>query len=67
MNYLNDLPQEHPDRNRPLVGAFYRWQHFKKTWKEIMPAFRIAQCTFNDLAPCWTDNDRFTFENPYSS
>jgi len=60
---LNDLPPDHPDRNRSLLGARYRWQ-LGKTWREVKPGFGIAQSTYNDLGPAWTDNDVFTFDSP---
>jgi len=58
--FLNDLPVNHPDRNRPLVGCWYRWKN-GKMWKEIKPTFPIASKTFNELGPTWTENDVFTF------
>lgn len=63
MCFLNDLPINHPDRNRPLFGCWYRWKN-GKTWKEIKKTFRIAGNSFNDLGPAWTDNDVFTFKKP---
>lgn len=63
MRLLHELPHNHPDRNRSLVGCWYRWKD-GKTWKEIMPSFKIVkrECSYNDLGPCWTDNDVFTFD-----
>ncbi len=61
--YLNDLPHEHPDRNRPLVGCWYRWKH-AKNWMEIKQSFGIALFSFNQLGPTWTDNDIFCAELP---
>ena len=58
---LNDLPPNHPDRNRPLLGARYRWKQ-GKTWRTVTPAFGIAVNCFNDLGSAWTDNDVFTFD-----
>lgn len=58
---LHELPPDHPDRCRPLLGARYRWKH-GKLWRKITPAFGIAANCFNDLGPAWTDNDIFTFD-----
>jgi hypothetical protein len=63
MQILNDLPRDHPDRNRPLLGGWYRWRE-AKLWKEIKPTFLISRVTFNDLGTTWTDFDVFTFEEP---
>ena len=59
---LKDLPHDHPDRNRPLSGAHYRWVN-GKIWKEIKPTFKIAGKTYNELGPAWTENDVFTFDD----
>lgn len=53
---LHELPVDHPDRNKPLVGCFYRNKN-ANVWREVFPAFNIAKKAYNDLAPCWTDND----------
>ncbi len=55
---LHTLPPEHPARNAPLAGCYYRWQHAKK-WQVVKPVFGIAGNTFNELGPAWTDNDVF--------
>lgn len=60
---LNDLPPDHPDRCRPLLGARYRWR-LGKTWREVKPSYGVATNCFNDLGSAWTDNDVFTFDDP---
>ena len=62
MVFLHELPPEHPDRNRPLVGAWYQWRQHTKLWKEVKETFKIAGKTYNELALAWTENDRFTFD-----
>lgn len=57
---LHELPLGHPQRNRSLVGCWYRWKG-AKVWKEIKPSFRIARNTYNELGTAWTDNDVFCF------
>jgi hypothetical protein len=56
--HLESLPVDHPLRNRPLakIGAEYRHRQ-GKVWKRVAPNYRIAQCTYNDLGPAWTDFD----------
>ena len=67
MTFLEDLPKDHPYRNKPLLGAFYKWKGFQKTWKEVMPTFPIAKNTYNQLSICWTEHDNWTFDNPYKN
>jgi len=55
------LPKEHPDRNRPLSGCFYR-SRTGKVWHEIKPTFGIADNTFNELGTVWTDFDDFSWD-----
>ena len=62
MTYLHELPVDHKDRNRPLVGCWYHWRE-GKTRKQIKDTFKIAKNTYNELGSCWTDNDLFTFDN----
>lgn len=51
---LKDLPSEHPLRNTPLIGigAFYLARG-AKVWREVFPAFGIANKTFNELGEVW--------------
>lgn len=63
MILLAALPTQHPDRNRPLAGAWYRWKG-GKTWRQVKPNYGIAGNSFNELSRAWTDNDDFTFESP---
>lgn len=61
MIFLHELPPDHPDRNKPLVGCKYRWKE-ATLLREITPSMKIAKVCYNDLAPLWTDNDVFTFD-----
>lgn len=56
MIILSDLPKYHSLRNAPLadIGAEYKWKNTKE-WKRVTPSYRIAKCTYNELAPAWTD------------
>jgi len=60
---LNLLPEDHPLRNQPLSGFWYK-NKVSGARKEILPSFKIAQKTFNDLGPAWTDFDEFFKEKP---
>jgi hypothetical protein len=62
---LDMLPAEHLDRNRPLVGCYYRWRE-GKAWNQILITYAIARVTFNDLSAAWHENDIFCW-NPYES
>lgn len=57
---LEELPSDHVDRNKPLVGCWYRYKD-KTFWREIFPTYRIANKTFNDLNDAWTRNSVFSF------
>jgi hypothetical protein len=63
--YLNDLPLEHPLRNTPLIaiGAFYL-PLGAKVWREVFPAFGIANKNFNELGEVWTKWDRWKATSP---
>ena len=52
---LNDLPVDHVLRNTPLaeIGAEYRWVK-AKTWRRVLPSFRIATVSYNALGEVWT-------------
>lgn len=66
MVFLHELPIDHADRNRPMVGCWYRWKR-GKTYKEVKKTFRIARFSFNELGPAWVENDVFTFDKPNRS
>lgn len=55
---LAALPPGHPLRSAPLlaIGAQSRWLGSPpgKGWKPVLPNWRIAQLTFNDLGQAWT-------------
>src|SRR4030067_970429 len=55
---LHDLPAEHPDRNRPLAGCWYRWTK-GKAWREVKQTFGITQSSYNDLGPAWIERSVF--------
>lgn len=48
------LPVDHPLRNKPLAGSFYRYAGTTR-WREVFPAFGIATVTYNDLGPVWVE------------
>jgi hypothetical protein len=60
MTILNDLPADHPLRNKPLfdLGVMYRWKH-SQAWLPIGAKFGIGKKTFNQLSSVWVSNDYF--------
>lgn len=60
---LGDLPKDHPDRNRPLAGCWYRYAKAKK-WHPIRKTWRIAGNTFNELGDAWTTYNVFRYDPP---
>jgi hypothetical protein len=57
--FLNDLPHSHILRNVPLIDINAVYQPIgSKAFREVFPAFGIANKIFNELAECWT-GDRF--------
>lgn len=60
---LPELAPNDPLRNRSLaeIGAEYRHKA-GKTWRRVLPTYRIARCTFNQLGPAWTENDVWRVE-----
>ena len=62
MLYLNELPENHSLRNRPLAGCWYRELHGGKTWRQIKPTYGIAGNTYNDLGPAWTETSIFCWD-----
>jgi hypothetical protein len=64
--FLNDLPYSHILRNVPLIDINAVYQPIgSKAWREVFPAFGIANKTFNELAECWT-GDRFKTSSEYA-
>jgi len=61
---LHTLPADHPDRNKPLLGCFYKWK-FGVMWNEIKAPYGIANSTYNQLSEDWTDNYFFTWDAPH--
>lgn len=64
MNQLSELPLDHPDRNRPLSGCWYR-NKLGGGWKQVMPAFKIAKVCYNLLGSAWTQANEFYWEKPH--
>jgi len=58
--YLKQLPPEHELRNQPLKGSFYHATDGKFS-REVFSSYGIANKTYNDLGPAWTDNEEFYF------
>lgn len=64
MIFLHDLPPEHPDRNRPLLGCNFKLRS-SKVWKYVMPNYAIQDATYNDLRPdVWTHQTDWTWDDP---
>ena len=57
---LNNLPKDHPLRNKPLIdiGAEYK-RYDSKIWQAVTPPYGIANKTYNDLGEVWTENDEW--------
>ena len=58
---LEDMPEGHPDRNRPLAGCFYKMRD-SKAWKEITPSYKIARVSYNEFSDVWTSPSVFSWE-----
>lgn len=56
VNFLGDLPVEHPLRNLLLISiaAETMWVQGKQ-WKAVEPYWKIAKNCYNDLGGAWTD------------
>lgn len=59
---LNDLPEKHPLRNKPLgeINAMYRWKKAseKAQWHTVqVGAPKLVKNTFNELGEAWTKHD----------
>lgn len=59
---LNDLPNDHPLRNKPLgeINAKYRWKGAsdKVQWRTVQVGSpKLVNFTYNQLGPSWTDSD----------
>jgi hypothetical protein len=48
-------------RNKPLKGSFYHATNGKFS-REVFSSYGIANKTYNDLGPAWTDGEEFYFE-----
>lgn len=64
MIFLHELPPEHPDRNRPLLGCNFKLR-LSKVWKSVKLNYAIQNDTYNDLADVWTHHTDFTWDNPH--
>lgn len=56
---LNELPIEHPLRNKPLVGMFY-YSKGSLAKNEVRSSFGIAKKCYNDLTGAWL-LDKFVY------
>lgn len=56
---LNDLPRQHPLRNRPLGEIKAECRNRQSKALVNMQAWNISKATFNQLATVWTDNNEF--------
>lgn len=59
---LHTLPPDHPDRNKPLLGCFYKWK-FCVIWYEIKSDYGIANMTYNQLTAGWSENIFFSWDS----
>lgn len=57
---LSTLPHNHPNRNKPLAGAFYNMNGGKALF-EVKEAFKIAKLCYNDLGGAWVDHSEFHY------
>jgi len=57
---LSLLPEDSVWRNTPLIeiGAFYKARG-AISWREVFPAFGIANKTYNELGEVWTTHDKW--------
>jgi hypothetical protein len=60
--FLHELPYDHPNRNCPLAGFYYRLNVGGGGWREIKLSFRIAKNTYNQLGAAWTETSVFSSE-----
>lgn len=55
---LKELDPDHPLRNSPLIDIGAKYKLFDGTvWFDVKPAFGIAKKTFNQLKPCWLNDE----------
>lgn len=63
---LATLDRERPLRNMALADIQAEYRHRAgKEWKRILPKYKIARCTYNQLGAAWTDFDLWRV--PYRS
>lgn len=58
---LHTLPKEHPDRTKKLSGVSIKNRHGAGVWNVVKPSWGIADATYNELGPGWTDNHDFAY------
>ena len=59
---LNELPEDHPLRNTPLLGMYHRNKGTKQ-WKEIGGNYGIRKVTYNMLSKeVWQDTTEFMYK-----
>jgi len=55
---LNNLVEDHPYRNTPLIELNAEYvSRGSKIWYKVQPAFNISKKTFNELAYVWKNWD----------
>ena len=60
--YLEDLPEEHPQRNTPLEGVCYVNRN-QKIVRHVLPTYGIAKSTYNNLGSAWRDTSHFWWDS----
>jgi len=65
---LNDLPENHPLRNKPLgeINAMYRWKKAseKAQWRTVQVGSpKLVKHTYNELGEAWTKYDWWTADD----
>lgn len=51
---LHTLPDDHPDRNKPLVGCSYM-SKWSVMWVEIKADYPLSTYSFNQVSESWRD------------
>lgn len=58
---LHTLPEDHPDRNKPLLGCYYKWK-WGVLWIEIKATDTIAKLSFKDIGDVWSNHSFFSWD-----
>ncbi|MCR9292888.1 MAG: hypothetical protein NXI32_09225 [bacterium] len=51
---LHQLPFDHPDRKRPLIGCWFGFNIHPDDWEQVAEDSPIAYLSYNQLGPAWT-------------